>query len=137
MDSQNYRGLSGSAVKLLCDIGRQYRGRNNGDLSAAWSILRARGWRSRDTLQRAISELLAAGMIEKTRQGGLHACSLFALTWHAIDDCSGKLHVPATRVASGLWKGAQTPVSRPENPNASTESVSPKPEIRDYRRKAA
>jgi hypothetical protein len=124
MDSPNYRKLSGSAVKLLTALGRQYLGNNNGNLSAAWRIMQKRGWRSRDTLQRAIRELLDAGMIEKTRQGGMHECSLFALTWHAIDECDGKINVPATRVASGLWK---VPA---ENQSASTESVSIKPGIR-------
>jgi len=134
MDSPRYAGLSGSAVKLLADLGRQYRGHNNGDLSAAWKIMQPRGWKSRDTLSRALAELLAAGMIEKTRQGGLHLCSLFALTWHAIDECSGKLDVPPTRVASGLWK----PSPRfAENQSASTESVSTRPGIRVYGTKAA
>lgn len=134
MDSPAYIGLSGSAVKLLADLGRQYRGHNNGDLSAAWKIMRARGWRSRDTLARALAELLASGMIEKTRQGGLHLCSLYALTWHAIDECNGKLDVPATPVASGLWKRSPR---RDENDGASTESVSTRPGIRVNCSKAA
>jgi hypothetical protein len=134
MDSPNYFALSGSAVKLLIDLGRQYRGSNNGDLSAAWAIMRRRGWKSRDTLQRATAELLEHGMIEKTRQGGLHCCNLFALTWHAIDDCGGKLDVAETHLASGLWKQSPRPH---ENQNASPESVSIKPGIRVYGREAA
>lgn len=134
MDSPSYRSLSGSAVKLLNDLGRQYRGHNNGDLSAAWKVLRMRGWKSRDTITRALAELLELGLIEKTRQGGLHLCSLYALTWQAIDECGGKLDVPATRVASGLWKQPQHPN---ENASASTESVSTRPGIRVYGSKAA
>ncbi len=131
MDSPNFRALSGSAVKLLTALGRQYHGNNNGDLSAAWRIMQPHGWRSRDTLQRAIRELLEAGMIEKTRQGGLHKCNLFALTWRAVDDCGGKLEVPPTRVASGLWR----PPS--ENRIASTDSVSIKHGFRVNSAKAA
>ena len=134
MDSPAYIGLSGSAVKLLADLGRQYHGRNNGDLSAAWKIMQPRGWRSRDTLARALAELLAARLIEKTRQGGLHACSLYALTWHAIDECGGKLEGPATRVASGLWK---PPVQASKNATPNTESVSTRPGIRVYGTQAA
>ena len=37
MDSPNYRRLSAKAVKLLNDLGRQYNGKNNGDLCAAFS----------------------------------------------------------------------------------------------------
>lgn len=102
--SPNYPSLSAHSVKLLVDMGGQYRGANNGDLSAAWRILHPLGWKSRDTLTRALAELLHFGFIEKTRQGGLNRCSLYALTWKPIDECGGKLDVPATRVPSGLWK---------------------------------
>lgn len=134
MDSPNYCALSGSAVKLLCDLRRQFTGSNNGDLSAAWGIMRRRGWKSRDTLQRATAELVVRGMIEKTRQGGLHCCNLFALTWHAIDDCGGKLEVTATHVPSRLWKRR---CESAENQNASPESVSIKPGIRVDDKRAA
>lgn len=110
MQSPNYLALSAHARMLLGDIGLQFRGSNNGDLSAAWKLMQPRGWRSRDTLGRALAELLHFGMIEKTRQGGLNHCSLFALTWQPIDTCGNKLDVPATRVASGLWKIPQPPM---------------------------
>ena len=70
MESPNYRALSPHARMLLNDLGLQFRGANNGDLSAAWKILHPRGWRSRDTLGRALAELLHNGLIQKTRQGG-------------------------------------------------------------------
>lgn len=120
MASPAFRGLSAPAVKMLCDLGGQYRGANNGDLSAAWRIMQPKGWRSRDTLSRAIRELRDAGLIEQTRQGGLHRCSLYALTWQAIDECGGKLDVPATRAPSGLWKASENPAKQ----NASTVAVS-------------
>ena len=104
LDSDNYKALSFKSRALLLDMGAQYRGYNNGDLAAAWSMLRCRGWKSKDTLQRALRELLDAGMIELTRQGGLHCCSLYAFTWLAIDECGGKLDVSATIVPSSLWK---------------------------------
>lgn len=123
MQSPNYLALSAHAVKLLNDLGLQYRGSNNGDLSAAWKIMQPRRWRSRDTLCRALAELLHYGLIEKTRQGGLNHCSLYALTWCAIDECSGKLEVPATTVASGRWKIAQPPMPRPVRKNAAPNTV--------------
>jgi hypothetical protein len=118
MESPNYLALSAHAVKLLLDLGLQFRGANNGDLSAAWKLMQARGWRSRDTLGRALAELLHFGLIEKTRQGGLNQCSLFALTWLAVDECRGKLDVPATRVASGRWREPQPPMPKPARKNA-------------------
>lgn len=112
MEAPNFRTLSAHAVKLLLDLGFQFRGANNGDLSAAWKLMQARGWRSRDTLGRALAELLHFGLIEKTRQGGLNQCSLFALTWLAVDECRGKLDVPATGVASKQWREPRPPMPK-------------------------
>lgn len=132
-DSENWKRCGASAIKLLLAIARQYNGNNNGDLCASWSILRARGMRSPDTLNRALCELKHYGLIELTRQGGLHVPSLYALTWLAIDDCKGKLDVSATRVASGKWKHPREPFDRDKkivtpvrNPyRVTTESIRP------------
>lgn len=102
--SPNFCGLSMKAKALLLDIGARFNGFNNGDLAAPYSWMKARGWRSKDTLHRALKELREAGMIELTRQGGLHGPSLYGFTWMAIEDCKGKLDVAATRVASGKWR---------------------------------
>lgn len=104
LESENYKALSFKARALILDLGAQYRGNNNGDLAAAWSIMSKRGWKSKDTLQRARNELLSSGMIEQTRWGGLHCCSLYAFTWLQIDECGGKLDVAATKTASALWR---------------------------------
>jgi hypothetical protein len=95
MQSDDYRNLSGNAVKLLMALCYQYRGHSNGNLHAAWSVMKEQfGFRSPDTLHRAKEELINAGMIVQTRTpkflnpGG--QCSLFALTWHNIDDCPGR-----------------------------------------------
>lgn len=107
MDSLNWQRCTATAIKLLMELARQYNGRNNGDLSAAMGILGPRGWSSPETVTNAHRELQHYGLIELTRQGGLHGPSLYALTWYPIDDCGGKLDCSATRVASGAWK---TPV---------------------------
>ena len=103
-ESSAYVALSAHGRMLLNDLCFQFRGANNGDLSAAWAIMKARGWKSRDTLHKALRELLELGLIEKTRQGGRHCCSLYALTWLPIDECNGKLDGRASRTPSGLWK---------------------------------
>lgn len=139
-DSTAYRSASAPAVKLLNDLCFQFRGSNNGDLSAAWGAMKVRGWKSRDTLHKALSELLALGLIEKTRQGGKHLCSLYALTWLPIDECRGKLDVSATRVPSGLWK--QPPSAEQKNgdtPNVSmwpAGRVNPDPRAQQLTRRA-
>ena len=104
LDSPAYCGLSFKSRALLFDLGAQYRGNNNGDLAAPWSWMKGRGWKSKDTLQRALRELLEAGLIEQTRQGGLHCASLYAFTWLGIDECVGKLEVRANLVPSNLWR---------------------------------
>ena len=110
LHSLAYRSLSASAVKLLVDIAGQYNGKNNGDLTACMTMMRPRGWCSTSTLHRAKLELLSAGLIEQTRQGGMNlGPNLYAITWKPIDDCTDKKGrsrhdaVP-TRQASGLWK---------------------------------
>ncbi|HEV8712665.1 MAG TPA: hypothetical protein VGX03_07555 [Candidatus Binatia bacterium] len=104
LDSPAYCGLSFKARALLFDLGAQYRGNNNGDLAAPWSWMKNRGWKSKDTLHHALKELLATGMIELTRQGGLHCPNLYAVTWLEIHECGGKLDVKANPVPSSLWR---------------------------------
>lgn len=100
-----YRSLSSHAAKLLIDLGVQYNGKNNGDLSAAFSVFkRDRGWRSSGTLSRAIKELIKYGLISKTRQGGKNQCSLYALSFRNIDSCNGKLDVESTCSPRNEWK---------------------------------
>jgi len=100
----NFCALSLKAKALILDIGARFTGFNNGDLAAPWSWMKERGWRSKDTLHRALQELRRAGMIEQTRQGGLHGPSLYAFTWRPIDACKARLDVSPTRVASGKWR---------------------------------
>lgn len=104
LETDKYAQLSGWEAKLLLDLASQYNLSNNGDLAAAWTLMRRRGWRSKGTLNRAISKLLGVGFIEKTRQGGRNRCSLYAFTWKPIDHCKGKLEVKPTTVAKGIWK---------------------------------
>jgi hypothetical protein len=88
--SPQYAKLSPRAVKLLVDLMAQYRGINNGDLTTAWSVMQRAGWHSKDLLKRATVELERRGWIIKTRQGSINAPTLWALTFHGIDDCRDK-----------------------------------------------
>ncbi|MEM8682887.1 MAG: hypothetical protein AAGF72_05605 [Pseudomonadota bacterium] len=96
--------LSPRATKLLIDLCSGYTGNNNGDFSIAWRLMSQRGWRSKQQLYKAIAELTETGFVVKTRQGGKHKCSLYAITLWPIDECDGKLETPATTTASGTWK---------------------------------
>lgn len=93
--------LAPNAIRLLLEMARQYNGRNNGDLSAAWSLMQHRGFKSEPTLNKALHELLQRNFLVRTREGRFlnpgRLCALYALTWQAIDDCPGKnLEVAST-----------------------------------------
>jgi len=113
IESQEYAVLSGNAVKLLVDLGAQYRGKNNGDLAVTWSIMRKKGWKSKDTLYRAIYELENSDFIIRTRQGMMNKPTLFALSFLAIDECGGKLDIRPQKVAPNTWRKLHAPVRFP------------------------
>lgn len=103
--SSEFGELDGWALKLLVEIAGGFNGYNNGDLSCAWSALKARGWRSTGTLWKALRSLQQGGWITTTRHGTRGRCALYALSWHAIDECPGKLlEVKATRTPSNCWQ---------------------------------
>lgn len=103
--SESFSALSPHATKLLFGLISQYNLRNNGDLSMSFEkVMRPLGWKSKDTLNKARQELIESGFILMTRQGGLHKCSLYAVTFYAIDHCDGKLDVSATRTPVGTWR---------------------------------
>ena len=100
MDHPDYKGLQGNSVKLLMEFSRQYRGNNNGDLTVAYSTLKNHGFNSKNTIKRALKELIDAKLIVQTRTGRFTnpggVCALFAVTWHNIDECGGKLEIKTT-----------------------------------------
>lgn len=99
-----YHQLKGNSVKLLFDLYGQYSGFNNGDLSCSWVAMKKCGWKSKETLYSALKELLDNKFIELTRQGNFYKCSLYAVTWLAIDECKGKLDVKPTNTPSNTFK---------------------------------
>lgn len=97
------------AKALLFELLGQYNRRNNGDLTTAWSVLKDRGWKSRDTLFKAAQELLSTGWIVKTRQGGRNRCNLYALTFFDIDDCGGKVEIYKPGIRLSYWRQGYNP----------------------------
>ncbi|MGH8436476.1 MAG: hypothetical protein ACRERX_18830 [Pseudomonas sp.] len=100
MDSEDFRALSGGALKVLLGLLRQYRGNNNGDLSASFGQAKKWGIGSKSTLAKALEELQEQRLIVRTREGRFirpgGCCALFALTWHPVDECGGKIDVSST-----------------------------------------
>lgn len=104
LKSDEYPDLSPRAVKLVVDLMSQYNGKNNGDFTAAFSVMRRCGWRSKSTLPAAVKELVDLGFIMQTRLGWRNHTALFGVTWLAIDACEGKLDVQPGRSPLHLWK---------------------------------
>lgn len=115
MDSEDFRCLSGGALKVLLGLLRQYRGSNNGDLSASHGQAKEWGVGSKSTLAKALEELQEGRLILKTREGRFTkpggCCALYALTWKPINECDGKLEVDATITPTRKFS-----VERAENP---------------------
>lgn len=103
LNSENWGKLSPYAIKLFLDLFVQYKGANNGDFCATWSMMELRGWKSKETLHKALRELEHYGMVVKTRQGGRKLASLYGVTFLSIDECKGKLDIHP-RPPMGTWK---------------------------------
>lgn len=90
-----YRALSSTAKALLTDMLLQLNGFNNGDLSAAQTVLAPYGWKD-STRKRALKELATEGLLMCSRVGGKHRCALYAVTWLPVGECNSKLDVSPT-----------------------------------------
>lgn len=115
--SESFRQLSNKACKLFLDLLTQIRMKpggpdNNGDLCITLSVMKQRGWKSKQQLEEARDELEHYGFIVLTRQGGKRIPNLYGFTWWAINECGGKLEPPynqGTEVAPGGWKEPKPP----------------------------
>ncbi len=105
LDSVAFREATPHAKALLMDLCSQLRADNNGDLSAAWSIMQERGWNSQTTLLKAKRELVKRGLIIETRMGARpNKASLYAVSWRALDECGGKLDIRPQSFERGKYR---------------------------------
>lgn len=112
-DSPAMITLNPHAVKLLMDLLAQYKGDNNGNLTAAWSVMERRGWRSKTTLWRSKLALIEAGFVHVTRRGRMpNTCELLALTWFPLD-VSPKFDQEALHTFKAKAYMATTPLTIP------------------------
>lgn len=102
--SPEWRALSGNAVKFIVELASAYNQRNNGDLALTRRQALQRGWKSSHTRDRAAQEAIEAGFALLTRQGGRHACNLYAITWEPINDVGKGTMFAPEQVASKLWQ---------------------------------
>lgn len=105
LNGSAYIALSAHGRMLLWDLFAQYKGDNNGDLCAPYSLMQHRGWKSTHTLHNAKQELLNAGLIFETRKGYRpNKASLYAVTWQALDECGGKLDIRPCAFPRGAYR---------------------------------
>lgn len=101
LDSPAFIALDWSARALFLDLRHRMRGTNNGNISAALSELRHRGWNSSATLVKALRQLEAVGLLRKTRQTigvvrGSKVCNLYRFTDIEVYE-RAKLGIPAMK----------------------------------------
>lgn len=90
IDSDAYAALTFSARSLLTLLTRQLSKDNNGHLQATYTYLRRFGFDSERTISRGVKELIAHGMIYRTRCGGYQqGASRYAVTWLPVKDRHG------------------------------------------------
>ena len=105
LDCPAYLNLSHPAARLLMDIARQYRRDNNGQLLASRVHLLERGWKSHDTVARAVKELVAAGFIHQTvMEHRPNKASWYAVTWRTLDRHPGYDHGAVESFVRGAYK---------------------------------
>lgn len=114
--SRAWAELSPHAAKMLFDLcaGLGPNAKGNGDLSAAPSVLRPRGWTSNATLAAALAELEAAELICVTRRGNRKQCALFAVTlWPLFCDPTKVDVKPGSFTTLDWERGNRTGAERP------------------------
>lgn len=112
LNHPNYMNLSLAARKVfdgLCTQLKFAKGgpTNNGDLCAAWSLMKRRCIGSEETLAYGIKELTYYGIIVMSRQGERlrnDKPNLYAITLWGVDACNGKLDIKPSPVPLGHWK---------------------------------
>ncbi|WP_229423884.1 hypothetical protein [Massilia frigida] len=84
LNTPAWRVMGFAAKALFIDLRTMVTGTNNGNLSAALSDMKHKGWTSSATLSKALYELRAMGFIAVTRGGGLklgtRVCNLYRFT---------------------------------------------------------
>lgn len=117
LQSEAYINLSFTARALLVELVLQFNGKNNGDLSVTFSLLKSRGFGSSSTITAKKNELITAGLIQETKSPlkygtAYEKMGLYAVTWHPIHDCRNKfglrkLEALPTSHPSNLWKNKE------------------------------
>jgi hypothetical protein len=107
--SRAFANLSPHATKLFMDLCSAFgpNSLRNGDITATFSVMKARGWTSKAGLEAAIKELEAAQILITSRQGGRRLCSLYALTPWPLDCDPSKIDIKPGAYTMHDWTQGQ------------------------------
>ena len=120
-----FKSLRSSSVKLLILMACDYKGNNNGDLSASYSKYKDY-FGSNQTLFNARDELEKKGFIAVNSYGGMSyggykLPTLYALTWLPVDDFINleknlfrRTHLPLKKVLKYFIKGTNPRYKKPD-----------------------
>jgi hypothetical protein len=126
LDSAAYSRLSGSAVRLLLELGRQFVRDNNGRLLTSMAHLSKRGWTSAGTVTNAVRELEAAGFIHQTVKGHRpNKASWWAITWQTLDGIPGYDPGAAETFRRGAYRSSVNAALIPKS-GATASPIAPK-----------
>lgn len=122
LDSPGWRRADHESRSLLIDLASPMHrkgtdgGLPNGGLMADRERLAGLGWRSVDTIRRAIEDLEACGLLVKTRQGGKRMPSLYAVTWADLATPPERYALDIDRAKWGTqYRGAYRTPTKPES----------------------
>ncbi|MFA7281795.1 MAG: hypothetical protein WC100_17055 [Sterolibacterium sp.] len=119
IDSPAYADLTFSARSLLVLLTRQLTKGNNGHLQATHSYLQGFGF-SENTISRCVKELIAHGMIYRTRSGGFHqGAAQYAVTWLSI---TNRQDIFVDGFQPCAWRNWQHKDKKTPPPNLRTDS---------------
>jgi hypothetical protein len=77
--------LTGNSAKLLLAVLAGYTGSNNGHLVATFTRMQSFGFNSKESVARALRELISLGYIVRCRTHNKRSPALYALTWLPIN----------------------------------------------------
>lgn len=134
----NFALLKGNAVKLLLAMLSGYVGNNNGELIATFPVMKTYGFNSKDSVAKALSELMKAGLIIRTRLSGYRRPATYAVTWLPLNKPGARgpydVGVSPSDVAEDRWRiqvvsspsatDGEAPSTSSPSPSSSADSLS-------------
>ena len=141
IETDAYKSLKYSSQSLLLLMSFQYKGKNNGDISAAYSMYKDY-IKSSQTLCNARDELECKGFIAVNAYGGMSyggfkLPTLYALTWLPVDDFYDleknlfrRTHLPIGKELKYFLDGVNPKYKKPDKKRSQYKKDLKKPNVK-------